>query len=125
MPYYNNQRAHGVRNTGCQRPYPAVPPCQDAAPCTPAPAACTPAPASCAPDPACPGDRTPGMQVRPSCPISNSCGSDTNICCSLAVANVVNQKPESPTYDVERAFIIGTIYKELDKPFLGEGGCRR
>ncbi len=43
----------------------------------------------------------------------------------LAMAGVVWQKSESPTYDVDTAFVQGTIFKELDKPFLGRGGCRR
>ena len=43
----------------------------------------------------------------------------------LAMGGVVWQKSQSPTYDVDEAFIRGTIYKELDKPFLGKGGCRK
>lgn len=45
-------------------------------------------------------------------------------CSPLAEARVCFQKPGSPTYDIETAFVIGTVYKELDKPFLG-GGCRK
>lgn len=44
---------------------------------------------------------------------------------SLAVAHVTNQPYGSPTYDIETALIRGTIYKDLDKPFLGKGGCNR
>lgn len=73
----------------------------------------------------CPEDRPTPIQPRPACQVGgSSCGDDTNPCCSLAVANVVNQKPDSPTYDVCDAFVIGTIFKELDKPFTGRGGCR-
>ena len=42
----------------------------------------------------------------------------------LAMARVVNQKPNSPTYDIETAFVKGTVFKQLDKPFLGRGACR-
>lgn len=28
-------------------------------------------------------------------------------------------------YDVEKGFHRGTIFEELDKPFLGRGGCNR
>lgn len=120
MPYYHNQRAFGGRNTGCQGQRPDASDRNNQPPCRTAP---TPCPAQ----PSCSGDINPRTQVqpRPSCQVSNSCGDNTNPCCSLAVAGVVNQKPESPTYDVERALIVGTIYIELDKPFLGEGGCRR
>lgn len=45
-------------------------------------------------------------------------------CSPLAEARVCFQKPGSPTYDIETAFVRGTVYKELDKPFLG-GGCRK
>lgn len=43
----------------------------------------------------------------------------------LAMAGVVWQKSNSPEYDLSTALIKGTIYKELDKPFIGKGGCRR
>ncbi|MDD6235414.1 MAG: spore coat associated protein CotJA [Lachnospiraceae bacterium] len=43
----------------------------------------------------------------------------------LAMGGVVWQKSNSPEYDLSTALIKGTIYKELDKPFLGKGGCRR
>lgn len=120
MPYYHNQRAFGGRNTGCQSQMSDASGCNNQQPCRTAP---TPCPAQ----PSCSSDINPRIQVqvRPSCQVSNSCDDNTNPCCSLAVAGVVNQKPESPTYDVERALIVGTIYTELDKPFLGEGGCRR
>lgn len=128
MPYYHNQRAYGGRNAGCQnqRPdnsgcmsqRPDIPGCMNQPPCQ------TP-PATCPAQPSCSCETAPRPQPRPSCPIPNSCGDDTNPCCSLAVAGVVNQKSESPTYDIERALIVGTIYTELDKPFLREGGCKR
>ncbi len=41
----------------------------------------------------------------------------------LAEARVTVQPPDSPTYDISTAFVKGTIYKELDKPFFGKGGC--
>lgn len=119
MPHYHNQRVYGARNTGCQNSRPETPGCRPQSPCPAQPSPC-PAPSRCPDD-----DVPPCMSARPSCPINNCCGDDTNPCCSLAVAGVVNQKSDSPTYDLERAFITGTIYMELDKPFLGEGGCRR
>lgn len=42
----------------------------------------------------------------------------------LAMAMVVTQKAGSPTYDIETALVRGTVFKELDKPFFGKGGCR-
>ncbi|MGN0375013.1 MAG: spore coat associated protein CotJA [Butyrivibrio sp.] len=44
---------------------------------------------------------------------------------SLAVSRVVFQPFGSQTYDVCTAFMRGTIYPDLDKPFLGKGGCRQ
>lgn len=43
---------------------------------------------------------------------------------SLAVASVIRQPYNSTTYDIKTAFIRGTIYPDLDKPYLGRGGCR-
>lgn len=43
---------------------------------------------------------------------------------SLAVASVIRQPYNSDTYDIKTAFIRGTIYPDLDKPYLGRGGCR-
>ena len=43
---------------------------------------------------------------------------------SLAVAGVIRQPYNSTTYDIKTAFIRGTIYPDLDKPYLGRGGCR-
>lgn len=102
MPYYHNQRVYGGRSGNCQNPRPARSAVSD-----------------------CREEESQCIQARQSRTHSDSCGDDTNSCCSLAVANVINQKSNSPTFDVERALIVGTIYKELDKPFLGEGGCRR
>ncbi|MCM1307134.1 MAG: spore coat associated protein CotJA [Butyrivibrio sp.] len=113
MPYYHNQRAYGARGSGCQNPRTNASGCRSAAP------------SACPSQPSCPSDVPARAQTRPSCPVKNSCGDDTNPCCSLAVAGVVNQKTGSPTYDVERALTAGTIYTELDKPFLGKGGCKR
>lgn len=42
----------------------------------------------------------------------------------LAMGGVSWQRPESPTYDIQTAFVVGTIYKELNKPFMGKGGCQ-
>ena len=42
---------------------------------------------------------------------------------SLAVAMVNNQPYNSRTYDLCTAFMNGTIYPDLNKPFLGRGGC--
>ncbi len=44
---------------------------------------------------------------------------------SLAVAFVINQPYNSKTYDLSTAFMQGTIYPDLDKPYLGKGGCNR
>ena len=75
---------------------------------------------------------------RPQCPVNddmrmsyrNSSGEwcqdiFKNAAGPLAMAGVVWQKSGSPVFDMETAFVKGTIYKELDKPFLGKGGCRR
>ena len=43
---------------------------------------------------------------------------------SLAVASVIRQPYNSTTYDVKTSFLRGTIYPDLDKPYLGRGGCR-
>lgn len=102
MPYYHNQRVYGRNQSPCQTP-----------------------PSRCASQPSCPDERTVTAPPCASRQAKDSCGGDTNSCCSLAVANVVMQKSDSPTFDAENALIIGTIYKELDKPFLGEGGCKR
>lgn len=57
---------------------------------------------------------------------NSRCGNSkgTPICTSssLAVAYVNWQPPQSPMYNLEQAFVNGTIYKDLDKPFLGRGG---
>lgn len=42
---------------------------------------------------------------------------------SLAVAMVNDQPYNSCTYDLCTAFMNGTIYPDLNKPFLGRGGC--
>ena len=42
----------------------------------------------------------------------------------LAMAYVPWQKWRS-IYDVSKGFHRGTIFEELDKPFLGRGGCNR
>lgn len=52
-----------------------------------------------------------------------ACGQKDNTQWDLARTYVVVQSENSPTYDIETAFTKGTIYKDLDKPFLG--GCRR
>lgn len=44
---------------------------------------------------------------------------------SLAVASVINQPYNSKTYDLSTAFMRGTIYPDLDKPYTGRGGCRK
>lgn len=44
---------------------------------------------------------------------------------SYAVATVKYQRPDSPTYDLATAFMQGTVFKELDKPFMGKGVCTR
>ncbi len=44
---------------------------------------------------------------------------------SLAVGMVNNQPYNSRTYDLCTAFMNGTIYPDLNKPFLGRGGCRK
>lgn len=44
---------------------------------------------------------------------------------SLAVASVINQPYNSKTYDLSTAFMRGTIYPALDKPYVGRGGCRK
>lgn len=44
---------------------------------------------------------------------------------SLAVAKVKMQPLNSPTYDLSTAFIKGTIYPSLDKPFIGKGRCHK
>ncbi len=44
---------------------------------------------------------------------------------SLAVAFVINQPYNSRTYDLSTAFMQGTIYPDLDKPYLGRGGCKK
>lgn len=49
----------------------------------------------------------------------------TEIYESLAVASVKNQPLNSKTYDLCTAFIKGTIYPALDKPFTGKGRCLR
>ncbi|MDD6338966.1 MAG: spore coat associated protein CotJA [Butyrivibrio sp.] len=54
-----------------------------------------------------------------------NCTSINSSPCSLAVASVVCQSPQSPMYSLEQAFIAGTIYKELDKPFCAKGGVNR
>ena len=56
---------------------------------------------------------TPVPQDTPRLPIINS----------LAVASVIRQPYNSTTYDVKTAFLRGTIYPDLDKPYLGRGGC--
>ncbi len=43
--------------------------------------------------------------------------------CSLAMAYVPIQQWEKP-YEIEKGLQVGTIFPELDKPFLGKGGCR-
>lgn len=43
---------------------------------------------------------------------------------SLAVASVVMQPLGSETYCLDAAFLNGTIYPSLNKPFMGKGGCR-
>ena len=87
--------------------------------------------------PSCPDDK------RPSCPVSDRsacpCKEDStphppcnmvNPCPScpcawpLAMAGVNRQRPGSPTYDIETAFMVGTLFKDLNKPFVGKGGCR-
>ena len=55
----------------------------------------------------------PTPQATPKLPIINS----------LAVASVIRQPYNSTTYDVKTAFLRGTIYPDLDKPYLGRGGC--
>lgn len=40
----------------------------------------------------------------------------------LAMAYVPKQKL-CEVYDVETALVNGTLFPELDKPFLGKGGC--
>ena len=44
---------------------------------------------------------------------------------SLAVASVITQPYNSKTYDLSTAFMRGTIYPDLDKPYIGKGGCRK
>ena len=41
---------------------------------------------------------------------------------SLAMAYVPWQHFEEP-YPICKGFVRGTIFEELDKPFLGKGGC--
>lgn len=59
-------------------------------------------------------------------PQTSSCGCDdggTKSQDNLARTYVVRQNNDSPTYDIETAFVKGTIFKDLDKPFMG--GCKR
>lgn len=43
---------------------------------------------------------------------------------SLAVAFVINQPKGSEMYDLNTAFFKGTIYPDLDKPYIGRGRCK-
>ncbi len=54
----------------------------------------------------------------------NICGAKENLKKEfpVAMAYVPWQRYMEP-YPVCRAFIRGTIFEELDKPFLGKGGC--
>lgn len=44
---------------------------------------------------------------------------------SLAVGMVVTQPFNSPTYDLSKAFMRGTIYPDLDKPYIGRSGYKK
>lgn len=78
-------------------------------------------------------DNTCNTPNRPQCPVPPECNDSGEECQNifinakgpLAMSGVVWQKSNSPEYDLSTALIKGTIYKELDKPFLGKGGCRR
>ena len=64
---------------------------------------------------------TPKPEARP---MPDDCNNHTHYM-SLAVAMVIDQPYNSRTYDLCTAFMNGTIYPDLNKPFLGRGGCRK
>lgn len=81
------------------------------------------------PRPECPTNELPcpctGMSgPQTSCPVKDMEHTGTPCCGQLAMAGVNRQRSGSPTYDLQTAFTVGTIYKELNKPFTGKGGCR-
>ena len=54
-------------------------------------------------------------------PSSDVCAKDSHM--PIAMAYVPWQVWQD-IYDAEKGFHRGTIFQELDKPFLGMGGCR-
>lgn len=55
-------------------------------------------------------------------PMPDNCNTSVTFT-SLAVAMVNDQPANCRTYDLCTAFINGTVYPDLNKPFLGRGGC--
>lgn len=68
--------------------------------------------------------RTGTPASAPSRPMHNMVQQDSSCRGQLAMGGVNWQRPGSPTYDLQTAFAVGTIYKDLNKPFTGKGGCR-
>lgn len=61
-------------------------------------------------------------QITVSCPVRQDCYIDQNF--ALAMAYVPWQEFE-PLYDAEKGLSAGTIFPDLDKPFLGRRAFRR
>lgn len=68
--------------------------------------------------------RMPVPMPMPELPVVEEPGKECGYCLTLGMAYVPMQE-FTDVYEAEEGFARGTIFAELDLPFMGKGDCRR